>query len=103
MQKLGVPLCTREDHIQFTHLILLKDIQTLTQYYDSAAYGSQNETYILKSNGTRMHDDALQERTIQAYNVLKVLEEMEGQQYSDIRAVFCGKRARSALILPITG
>ncbi|MCM1496627.1 MAG: response regulator [Bacteroides sp.] len=84
-QKLETPLVT-EDGIIFTHAVLFKDIYTLTQYYDSVAYGGQNETYILKSNGTRMHDNISEGNLIQAYNVLKVLEEMEGQQYQDIRA-----------------
>ena len=70
----------------FTHVVLLTDVHTLTQYYDSSAYGSQSETYILKSNGTRMYDDITQDNTIQAYNVLKVLEEMDSQRYPDIRA-----------------
>ncbi|MCM1125290.1 MAG: response regulator [Lachnospiraceae bacterium] len=86
VQKLDTPIETREDGISFTHVVLLKDIQTLDQYYDSTAYGSHNETYILKSNGTRMYDDVSKERTIHAYNVLKVLEEMDGQSYPDIRA-----------------
>lgn len=85
VQKLETPLMT-ENGLDFTHVVLLKDVYTLVQYYDSTAYGDHNETYILKSNGTRMHDDISQENTIQSYNVLKVLEEMEGQQYSDIRA-----------------
>ncbi|MCM1326740.1 MAG: response regulator [Bacteroidales bacterium] len=85
VQKLEKPLETA-DGLVFTHAVLLKDIYTLVEYYDSAAYGDRNETYILKSNGTRMHDNISQENTIQAYNVLKVLEEMEGQQYQDIRA-----------------
>ncbi|MCM1187753.1 MAG: response regulator [bacterium] len=86
VRKLDAPLKTREDGLSFTHMALLKDARTLTEYYDSDAYGSQSETYILKKNGTRMHDDFSQEKMIQAYNVLKVLEEMEGQSYPDIRA-----------------
>ena len=85
VQKLETPLTT-EDGLSFTHAVLLKDIHTVAQYYNSAAYGGQNETYILKSNGTRMHDNISENHTIQAYNVLKVLEEMEGQRYQDIRA-----------------
>ena len=86
VQKLDVPLVIREEpDTCFTHVLLLKDVYTLAEYYDSAAYGSQNETYILKSNGTRMHDDISEDNTIQSYNVLKVLEEMEGQAYPDIR------------------
>ena len=33
-----------------------------------------------------MHDDSFNGNSIQAYNVLKVLEQMEGQEFSDIRA-----------------
>ncbi len=70
---------------RFTHIILLEDVNTLSQYYDSDAYGSHNETYILKSDGTRMHDETSDANTLKAYNIIKVLEEMEGQDYPDIR------------------
>ena len=83
--RLDAPLETAQDGVIFTHAVLMKDVYTLTEYYNSSAYGSQNETYILKSDGTRMHDDK-SDNTIQAYNVLKVLEEMEGQGYPDIRS-----------------
>ncbi|MCI8549606.1 MAG: response regulator [Lachnospiraceae bacterium] len=86
VQKLEAPFVVEDTGVSFTHVVLLKDVYTLTEYYDSAAYGSQNETYILKSDGTRMHDDISNENTIQAYNVLKVLEDMEGQDFPDIRA-----------------
>lgn len=86
VQKLEEPVSTADGRVAFTHMVLLKDIYTLTQYYDSTAYGSQNETYILKSNGTRMHDSVSPDHIIQAYNVLKVLEEMEGQTCPDLRA-----------------
>lgn len=92
VQKLEEPIqMLEEPDAGFTHVILLKDVFTLTDYYSSGAYGSQNETYILKSNGTRMHDDLSDKHTIQAYNVLKVLESMEGQEYSDIRAALSEK------------
>ena len=87
VQKLEVPLQTEGGAEVYTHAVLLKDVYTLTEYYDSTAYGSQNETYILKSNGTRMHDDVSKENAIQSYNVLKVLEEMEGQKCKDLRSV----------------
>ncbi|MCI8418201.1 MAG: response regulator [Lachnospiraceae bacterium] len=85
VQKLETPVEVGESGVSFTHALLLKDMYTLTAYYESAAYGSQNETYILKSDGTRMCDDVSQNSTIQAYNVLKALEEMEGQRFPDIR------------------
>ncbi|MCM1296113.1 MAG: HAMP domain-containing histidine kinase, partial [Muribaculaceae bacterium] len=95
VQKLTQPL-RAEDGTVFTHAVLLKDVYTLTEYYDSTSYGSQNETYILKSNGTRMHDIGGQERSIQSYNVLKVLEGMEGQPYTDIRAALAQTNTLSA-------
>lgn len=47
VQKLEEPL--QAGDASFTHVVLLKDVYTLSEYYDSAAYGSRNETYILKS------------------------------------------------------
>ena len=85
VQALDTPLETGTPGVRFTHAILLKDVHTLSQSYASSAYGSHNETYVLKSDGTRMHD-ITEENTIQSYNVVKVLEEMEGQGISDIRS-----------------
>lgn len=87
VQKMDTPVRVSKDDISITHAVLLKDVQNLIQYYDSQAYGNQNETYILKNNGTRMHsDEDTAKKTISSYNVLKVLEEMEGQKYPDIQA-----------------
>ncbi len=80
VQRLREPIEAGVTGTSFTHIVLLKDIHTLTEYYDSAAYGSQSETYILKSNGTRMYDDISDGDTIPAYNVLKALEGMEHQR-----------------------
>lgn len=86
VQKLETPLKTADGAVVFTHAVLLKSVDSLSEYYDSVAYSGQNETYILKGNGTRMHDDAVQGTTIQGYNAIKALEEMEGQSIPDIRA-----------------
>ena len=96
VRKFSSPIKTMDGNTIFTHVALLKDVFSLKEYYDSAAYGGQNETYILKSDGTRMHDSALQGTTIQAYNVIKVLEEMEGQSVPDIRQALREKDAVSA-------
>ena len=85
VHKLDQPVRTA-DGVTFTHAVLLKDVYTLTEYYNSTAYGNRSETYILKGDGTRMHDDVTHGNTIQAYNVLKALETMEGQRCPDIRA-----------------
>ena len=96
VRKLDVPAEIKDSTIRFTHVVLLKDVYTLTEYYGSEAYGSRNETYILKSDGTRMHDDFSGGNTIQAYNVLKVLEEMEDQVYPDIRETLAEQGTISA-------
>ena len=86
VQKLSTPIYVSESDVSFTYIALLKDMQTLTSYYDSGAYGGLNETYILKSDGTRVNEGLFQDRMIQSYNVLGALENMENQRYSDIRA-----------------
>ncbi len=85
VQKLDAPLHTNAGET-FTHLILLKDIHTFAHYYDSAAYGNRSVSYILKGDGTRMHDNAEDDGSITAYNVLTELEGLEGQAYPDIEA-----------------
>ena len=86
VQKLSTPIYLGKDDVSFTYIALLRDMQTLTSYYDSGAYNGHNETYILKSDGTRVNEGLFQERMIEAYDVLDALENMEGQRYSDIRA-----------------
>ena len=85
VQRLSTPIHIANDNIDFTYMALFKDMRSMTSYYDSAAYNKHNETYILNDDGTRMSEDLFQDRMIQSYNVLKALEEMEGQKYSDIR------------------
>ena len=87
VQKLDAPVDVRDNGVSFTHVVLLKDVQALTKYYDSNAYGSRNETYILKTDGTRMDDGLSQEKMIQSYNVLGALEKMGGD---DIRGALAG-------------
>ena len=86
VKKLSTPIYLKKDDVSFAYIALLKDMQTLTSYYDSGAYDGHNETYILKSDGTRMNEGLFQERMIESYDVLDTLENMEGQRYSDIRA-----------------
>ena len=76
VQKLGAPLLSREDNATFTHVALLKEMQDVTKYYVSGAYAGENETYILKADGTRINGDLSQRKMIQSYNVLGALEEM---------------------------
>ena len=47
VQKLHGTVRTADGSDEFTHIILLKDVNTFSEYYSSNAYGGENETYIL--------------------------------------------------------
>ncbi|MCH5206125.1 MAG: response regulator [Oscillospiraceae bacterium] len=87
VQKFPEPLYSAEENVNFTHVILMKDVQTMSKYYASSAYGEHNETYILKGDGTHMSRDSIDSNAlIQDDNVIDALEKMEGQKYTDIQA-----------------
>ena len=86
VQKLSAPIHVKENDVDFAYIALLKDMEAVTSYYDNGAYGGHNETYVLKSDGTRLNEGLFQNRLLQDYNVLDELENMEDQRYSDIRA-----------------
>ncbi|MDD5954967.1 MAG: response regulator, partial [Firmicutes bacterium] len=63
--------------VRFTHIVLLKDIQTVKQYYTTTTYGGKAATYIIKKNGTLAYFDADSDDVIGARNIYKALEEAE--------------------------
>ena len=87
-QELDSPITMGEDHVRFTHIVLLKDIQTVKQYYTTTTYGGKAATYIIKKNGTLAYFDADSDDVIGARNVYKALEEAEyvqGQSFDMIQ------------------
>ena len=76
-QELDFPITMGEDHVRFTHIVLLKDIQTVKQYYTTTTYGGKAATYIIKKNGTLAYFDADSDDVIGARNIYKALEEAE--------------------------
>ena len=76
-QELDSPLTMGEDNTRFTHIVLLKDIQTVKQYYTTATYGGSAATYIIKKNGTLAYFDADNDDVIGARNIYKALKEVE--------------------------
>lgn len=76
-RELDAPVTMGEDHVRFTHVVLLKDIRTVKQYYTTKTYGGSAATYFLKSNGTLAYFDAEADDAIGARNVFKALEEVE--------------------------
>ena len=87
-QELDSPITMGEDHVRFTHIVLLKDIQTMKQYYTTTTYGGSAATYVIKKNGTLAHFDADDDDVIGARNIYKALEEAEyvqGRSFDTVR------------------
>ena len=76
-QELDSPITMGENQVRFTHIVLLKDIQTVKQYYTTTTYGGSAATYIIKKNGTLAYFDADNDDVIGARNIYKALEEAE--------------------------
>ena len=87
-QEMDTAITMGEDHVRFTHIVLLKDIQTLKQYYTTTTYGGSAATYIIQKNGTLAYFDAANDDVIGARNIYKALEEAEyiqGRSFAMIR------------------
>ena len=87
-QELDSPITMGEEHVRFTHVVLLKDIQTVKQYYTTTTYGGNAATYIIKSNGTLAYFDADDDDIIGARNIFKALKEVEyvrGQSFDTVK------------------
>ena len=76
-QELDSPITVGENNVRFTHVVLLKDIQTVKQYYTTTTYGGSAATYIIKDNGTLAYFDADDDDVIGARNIFKALREVE--------------------------
>lgn len=76
-QKLDNPITVGAEEERFTHLIMLKDIESLRKYYTTETYGGKAATYIIKSNGTMAYYDANDDDVIGARNIFKVLDDAE--------------------------
>ena len=100
-QKLEQPITVGEDENRFTHLVLLKSIETLKKYYTTESYGGNAATYIIKKNGTLAYYDA-EDDIIGARNVFKALENAEyvqDQSFGEIREHLTSEGVVAANIL----
>ena len=86
-QELDSPITMGQDHVRFTHVVLLKDIQTVRQYYTTTTYGGSAATYIIRNNGTLAYFDAADTDTIHSRNIFKALREVEYVQGQSFDAV----------------
>ncbi|MDD7177388.1 MAG: ATP-binding protein [bacterium] len=76
-RELDAPITVGAENARFTHVVLLKDIQTVKQYYTTKIYGGKAATYIIKNNGTLAYFDADNDDVIGARNIYKALREVE--------------------------
>ena len=86
-RELSAPVTMGEENVRFTHIVLLKDIQTVKQYYTTTTYGGSAATYFIKSNGTLAYYDADDGDVIGARNVFKALGEAEYVQEQNFETV----------------
>lgn len=87
-QELDTPVTMGDDRVRFTHIVLLKDIRTVKQYYTTTTYGGSAATYIIKDNGTLAYYDADADDVIGARNVYKALREaayVQGQSFDSVK------------------
>ena len=87
-QELDTPVTMGDDGGRFTHIVLLKDIRTVKQYYTTTTYGGSAATYIIKDNGTLAYYDADADDVIGARNVYKALREaayVQGQSFDSVK------------------
>ena len=87
-QKLRNPVTLGEDANTFTHIVLLKNIDTLKKYYTTETYGGKAATYIIKENGVLAYYDSDEEDVIGVRNIFKALGQAEypqGQNFDEIR------------------
>ena len=76
-QELDSPITMGEENVRLTHVVLLKDINTVKQYYITTTYGGEAATYIIKENGTLAYFDADEDDAIGARNIYKALKEAQ--------------------------
>ena len=76
-RELDNPVSVGKDNLRFTHVLLLKDIKTVKQYYTTSTYGGNAATYFIKNNGILTYFDAVEDDVIGARNIFKALREAE--------------------------
>ena len=86
-RELDSPATMGEEQVRFTHVVLLKDIRTVKQYYTTKTYGGSAATYIIRNNGVLAYFDAEDDDIIGARNVFKALREVEYVQNQNFDAV----------------
>lgn len=87
-QKLRNPVTVGNDANTFTHIVLLKNINTLKKYYTTETYGGKAATYIIKENGVLAYYDSDEKDIIGVRNVFKALgqaENLQEQKFDEIR------------------
>ncbi|MDO4517022.1 MAG: response regulator [Bacillota bacterium] len=87
--KMDTPVIVGEGEHQerLTHLVLLKDMETLQQYYTSESYGGKAATYMIKENGLLAYYDA-EDDIFGVRNIYKALDQAEyiqGRSFDDIK------------------
>ncbi|MGN0673514.1 MAG: hybrid sensor histidine kinase/response regulator [Anaerovoracaceae bacterium] len=100
VRKLDEPVTAGGEDNRFTHMVMLKDIESLRKYYTTDAYENHAATYIIKSNGVLAYYDS-DEDIIGARNIMKFLNSAEytnDQSFEDVKKCLNKESIASASI-----
>ena len=74
----AVPISTKDHVSALTDVVLLKRMDSLTEYFRCSAFSDRNITYVLKNNGVKMYSDNANEDTLfPGRNIYYALQELE--------------------------
>ena len=68
-----ITLLTDNGDVVLTHIILMKQLESLTGYFRCSAFNNQNVTFVLQNNGVKMYSDFAEDVLSQSYNVFDTL------------------------------
>ena len=68
-----ITLLTDNGDVVLTHIILMKQLESLTDYFRCSAFNNQNVTFVLQNNGVKMYSDFAEDVLSQSYNVFDTL------------------------------
>lgn len=74
-QKLAEPITAGPENRRFTHVLLMKDIESVRSYYTTECFSGEAATYLVRKNGLLQHYDAQRADVLGVRNVFKALRE----------------------------
>ncbi len=87
-ESFDVPISVVEEDFVLTHMVMLKDIETLKHYYTIDSYGGHATTYFFQRNGTLTYYEA-NDDTMDFLNIFQNLDEVKYIGDNSLEQVKC--------------